>query len=94
MRVHRQRRIDAHRLAQMAQERVFVIVMLMADHRLQLRPGPVVQYGEALADDADELLERLVASGDDFGARVLGHMDRQRAVGRTCRNAAPESALA
>ena len=80
MRVHGQRRVDAHRLTQMMQKRVFVIVMVMPDHRLQLRPGPVMQYGEALADDADELLERLIAPGDDFGARVLGHMDRQRAV--------------
>lgn len=39
-----------------------------------------MQYGEALADDADKLLERLITPGDDFGARVLGHMDRQRAV--------------
>ena len=54
--------------------------MVMPDHRLQLRPCPVMQYGEALADDADKLLERLITPGDDFGARVLGHMDRQRAV--------------
>ena len=34
--------------------------MVMPDHRLQLRLCPVMQYGEALADDADKLLERLI----------------------------------